>query len=670
MHSPRKRRLLKRRTSPTDCPTLSELWSLDGEVDRSAKKPKPVTDPLAVLRGNDDPSIPVFDLPVADGQDKETNAASDSDHESEQGRNFFQHALLKNLRRLTYTKRLNICKFQRMKWTQNNGRFRYHHLYAGSGHVAEAMNDTFSKVVPASMQEIGLDCPPLQCEEGIAAEHVVWKANYVLAHSQPAVMLRKAEHALLPKAFDVISKSMRTLDFSNDDCGVYGPPCCDGSRLSSNQILLRGSFDSGEGVTGGGMKVTVAVIRRTIQANPDKIRQFDIENVYPISDEGTVDDEDDGATKTSTFSQLQADVESIEGCVFLNLVLDPRDHFIRQSRLRRFMSIVYVPGVKFTDKMRADINELVQDSLDQMKALRGQMLDMSTFMPKPGEGISHDDFDFWMGQAHAPKAKMEKDEMMRFSAFKTKREILAEAKLALQTLSSEEDSDDTPLIRPLGKPLVQELSKAEKRAVVQAYIDEFGDVCPQWIRDYEAAYKKKRNRYAQDLENLSHATTTESSYFKWPPEGDWWNPVHHDSLSSRQSVQLSMVEQELALHKEKATLMKGTSETDSDTENNAEIHTELLHGISRTHLHYGCSSCCLPSGTPWSVSGKRRHLPHEVFAFQGVPLEWLPGSLKDWTVTELQDIGGNMWCQVCKMLALLAAQTVDWEWVQKAYGNK
>ena len=71
----------------------------------------------------------------------------------------------------------------------------------------------------------------------------------------------------------------------------------------------------------------------------------------------------------------------------------------------------------------------------------------------------------------------------------------------------------------------------------------------------------------------------------------------------------------------------------------------------------------------YGITGQRRHLPHEVIAFQGVPPEWLPSNLKDWTVAELQDIGGNAWCQVCKMLSLLATQTVDWETVQKEWGD-
>ena len=135
---------------------------------------------------------------------------------------------------------------------------------------------------------------------------------------------------------------------------------------------------------------------------------FDIENVWSISASQTqsgeidVDDNVVAQQNDSTFQQLEREVESIEGCIFLDLVMDPRDHFIRQSRLRHFMSVVYVPGVDFTPDMRDDILRQVQCSLDQMKAPRAQMLEMSRFMPKPGDGISIEDHECWMEKDHAP----------------------------------------------------------------------------------------------------------------------------------------------------------------------------------------------------------------------------------------------------------------------------
>ena len=82
---------------------------------------------------------------------------------------------------------------------------KFHHLYAGSGHIAEAVKETVSEIIPRVNQSVGLDTPVLDCEDTVCAEHVLFKGDYILAHSTPKIFLRKAEHVVLDKAVGVLT---------------------------------------------------------------------------------------------------------------------------------------------------------------------------------------------------------------------------------------------------------------------------------------------------------------------------------------------------------------------------------------------------------------------------------------------------------------------------------
>ena len=275
------------------------------------------------------------------------------------------------------------------------------------------------------------------------------------------------------------------------------------------------------------------------------------------------------------------------------------------------MMTVYIPGVKFDEHMREDLRQRAQEALREMKAPRDQMLPMADFMMQGDEADAEEmGFEEWMARCHKPLVQTSLEDALEASQHPTKQEVIRES-----MHHGYFDNKNWDEFEHEGETFDNEQAKL----IIQAYLEGGGILCPQWIRDSEEMFGCKRK-----LLGIDQIDPT-SELFAWPIAPEWYCPVHHDSLTTRQSVALTYIEMELewkSRQRKKACAGNSESEGENiydriDSDDADDVHTDLLFGIKRSHVHHDCAPCALPRSTCHTKPSAYKEFPG--VCFQSLP---------------------------------------------------